>query len=268
VNIRFLVRGLLLALPVAVVATAVAVVALWVRAQIGPPPDPTPPPPTILAARDELPQGIVVFQEWVHHRGQSYAMVGCGFLLEAMSGQVVGITTAHSVGAFDDPGHPIERIKLQAVEGTGLSLEFDTLHGPPGRPRTGADMTVDYVLLHPDRPIDAAYVLQPDPRGAPQSGERVSLYKCTGGDSGGQRIIQGTVQSVDSVSAWVLMDEPFTPAIWSGSGSPFISQHTGRVVGMLIAGTLRSRWVLLGMHPVGSLVQRIETATEFPKMAE
>jgi hypothetical protein len=195
-------------------------------------------------------------------------MVGCGFLLEAESEQAVGVTTAHSVGAFDDPGRPIERIKLQMGDGIGLSLEFDTLHGPPGRPRTGANMTADYVLLHPDRPIDAAYVLRPDPRGAAQPGERVSLYKCTGGDASGQRIIQGTVQSVDDVSAWVLMDEPFTLAIWSGSGSPFISQHTGRVVGMLIAGTLRSRWVLLGMHPVGSLVQRIEAATEYPKMAE
>jgi hypothetical protein len=267
-NVKFLLRGLLLALPVAVAATAVAVVALRVRAQIGPPPDPTPPPPTIRASRDEPPQGTVAFQEWVRHRGQSYAMVGCGFLMEAEDGETVGVTTAHSVGAFDDPGRPIDRIKLQTVGGTGISLEFDTLHGPPGHPRTGADMTVDYVFLHADRPIDAAYVLRPDARGAPQPGERVSLYKCTGEDSGGQRIIQGTVQSVDGASAWVLMDEAFSPAMWSGSGSPFISQHTGRVVGMLIAGTLRSRWVLLGMHPVGSLAQRIETATEYPKMAE
>jgi hypothetical protein len=265
-NTRFLLRGLALALPLAIAATVVALLVLRVRAVLGPPPDPTPLPPTILAPRGDLPQATVAFQEWVRYRGESAAMVGCGFLLQVADGQVVGVTTAHSAPP-GNPNHPLEWITLLAAQPAGYALPFDTLHGPPGRPRTGDDLTMDYVLLHPGGVVEPAYVLQADPRGAPQPGERASLYRCMGGDAGGQHISEGTVQSVADTAVWVLMDEPFTPAGWSGSGSPLISQHSGKVVGMLIAGTLRGRWLLLGMHPIGSLVQKSEAAAEFPRMA-
>jgi hypothetical protein len=186
-------------------------------------------------------------------------MVGCGFLFALDDGHVFGVTAAHSAMP-GDPSHPLEQISLRAHP-TGYTIDFDTLYNPPGRPRDGDDLTVDYLLLHPEVAVDPTYVLRPDPRGKPLPGERVLLYKCLGGAGGGQHVLGGTVQSADEKAVWVLMDEPFSPKHWSGSGSPLVSQHTGRVVGMLIAGTLRGRWMLLGMHPVGSLVQKAATST-------
>jgi hypothetical protein len=61
-----------------------------------------------------------------------------------------------------------------------------------------------------------------------------------------------------------LMDDLFEAGMMSGS--PFVSQHTGQVVGMLIAGTPRRGRLFLGTHPIGSLVHLAETATEFPKL--
>ncbi|MGQ9786484.1 MAG: hypothetical protein ACUVSJ_08495, partial [Anaerolineae bacterium] len=250
---------LAITLPLAAVLSSVALVASIGRIVMGPPPDPTPPPPTILAPRGEMPRGNVAFQEWVRHRDEEYLMVGCGFLMALDDGRIVGVTAAHSAM----PGNPsrlLEQISLRA-QPSGYTVDFDTLYDPPGRPRDGDDLTVDYLLWYPDTTIDSAYVLQPDPRGKPLPGERVSLYKCLGGEGGGQSILSGTVQSVDDRAVWVLMDEPFSPMHWSGSGAPLVSQHTGQVVGMLIAGTLRGRWMLLGMHPVGSLVQKAATYT-------
>jgi hypothetical protein len=103
-------------------------------------------------------------------------------------------------------------------------------------------------------------VLTPDPRDAPQPGERVSLF--TG--IGEERVLEGTVQSVSDVAVWVLMDEAFAPGLMSGS--PFISQHTGQVVGMLIAVTPRRTRLLMGMHPIESIVQLAESRTESIKM--
>ena len=122
----------------------------------------------------------------------------------------------------------------------------------------------DYVLLHAaaDTPIDPALVLQPDPRGRPQSGERVTLYS----GLGGEYVFSGTVQSASLQAVWVVMDGPIEPS--GMSGSPFLSQHTGQVVGMAIAMTQRSGRVLLGAHPIGSLVRLAEAATEFPKIAK
>lgn len=256
----------MVALPVAAIATAIGFTLMKLHAQIGPPPDPTPLPPTILAARGQLPTGPVVFQEWARHRDGSYDLKGCGFLLGVGDGQVVGVTTAHSL-SLGDPNQPLERIGLRVAGRTEFVAQFDRLHGQPGRPRTGDDLTVDYVLLQPNRPIEPDLVLQPDPRGAPQPGERVSLFNGLGGDGDGgdgQLVLQGTVQSASETAVWVLMDDWFNPALMSGSA--FISQHTGQPVGMLIAGTIRGRRLLLGAHPIGSIVHLAESATEFPRL--
>jgi hypothetical protein len=87
-------------------------------------------------------------------------------------------------------------------------------------------------------------------------------------------VLNGTVQSAGQTGAWVLMDEEtFNPALMSGS--PFVSQHTGKVVGMAVAATRRhyrlfpQRYrVVLGMHPIGSIVQLAESAEEFPRIDE
>ena len=257
-------RGLLLALPVAAIAS-VALTLVMIRVQIGGPPDPTPPPPAIFAPRGELPAGPVGLQELARYRGETYILTGSGFLILLNDGTIVGVTTAHSV-LIGDPDHLSKQIALAVAGQTDFVAEFDTLWGQPGQPRTGGDMTVDYVLLQADQPIDSGFVLTPDPRGAPQPGERVSLVSGLGDGHGGRRILEGTVQSVSDTAVWVLMDGLFNPGLMSGS--PFISQHTGQVVGMAIATTLRRNRLLLGTHPIGSIVQLAESATEFIKMDE
>lgn len=273
-NTKFVLRGLSLALPVAIVLTLAGV---SLMAIVGPPPDPTPLPPTILAPRGKPPTGPVGFQEWARYRGETYRLVGSGFLIRLSDGQTVGVTTAHSL-AIGKPDHPLQQIALGVAGQTNFVnfvsfvnfvnfvIEFDTLRGQPGRSRGGADMTVDYVLLQPDQPIDPGFVLTPDPRGVPQPGERVWLINGQRGADSDHHRLEGTVQSVSNTAVWVLMDKLFYPGL--ASGSPFVSQHTGQAVGMLIAGTLRGKRLLLGAHPIGSIVQLAESADEFPKLSE
>jgi len=261
-NVKFVIRGLLLALPVAILITGIWI---FLHTPWAWPPAPTPPPPTILAPRGEMPAGPVGLQEWAQYRGKTYLLAGSGFLFRLAGGPIVGATTAHSV-TLGDPDHPLERIAL-GVAGSGqFAGEFDTLRGQPGRRLTSDNLAIDYLLLHVDQPIEPGLVLTPDPRGAPQPGERVVLYSGLGDGQGGRRVLAGTVQSVDERSAWVLMDGSFNPGLMSGS--PFVSQHTGQVVGMVVAGSPRRNRVLIGMHPIGSLVRLAESATGFPKIVE
>jgi hypothetical protein len=203
---------------------------------------PLPPPPEIAADRDEMPAGVVAFEE----RADG-ALVGSGFFLALPDDGAIGVTTAHSLG-----------------EGNFISITF-TIAGRDesvatfarraatiGQPRTGADMTIDYVLLRPESPPDPAMVLRPDPRGAPQPGERVSLYSGLGDGRGGQAIFQGTVESVDENGAWIRMDEVFNPSLMSGS--PVIGRHTGRVVGMVIVMNWVPGLLRLGINPVGAIL--------------
>ena len=80
--------------------------------------------------------------------------------------------------------------------------------------------------------------------------------------------------SADEQAAWVLMDQE---SLRSGmmSGSPFVSRHTGHVVGMVVAGSPRDlklfppRYhVLIGMHPIGSIVEKAKAARSFPTLID
>ncbi len=259
-DMRFVVRGSLLAVTIVALAMAAAV------ALIGPgklylPPEATPPRPTILAPRGELPTGPVGLVEYTRYEGDGYHPVGCGFLLSVPGDDVTGVTTAHSL--FFSSSDPLQSIALGMSGHGDYVSEFDTLRGVPGQARSGEDMSVDYVLMQrpPHVTIDPALILGPDSRGLPQPGERVTMYSCLGA-----KTYEGVVQSASDQAVWVLMDESFEPS--GMSGSPFLSQHTGKVVGMAIATTHRAGRVLLGLHPIGSLVKKAEVVAVFPRIRD
>jgi hypothetical protein len=200
--------------------------------------------------------------EYVQRDEGVYNRVGCGFIIKLETGKLIGVTTAHSLSF--DVTQSLTHIALGIAGQSGFVAEFDRFYGTPGVARSGEDMSVDYALLQMSaaNPIDPALILKPDPRGLPQPGERVSLYD----GLNAALTLSGTVQSVSPQAVWVVMDEVFDPS--GMSGSPFVSQYTGKVVGMVIAATQRGGRVLLGAHPIGSLVRLAQAATEFPKIAE
>lgn len=208
---------------------------------------PLPVPPIITAERGDLPTGIVAFEARIRS-GPEYALVGSGFLLALPGGDVIGVTTAHSLA-----GREFAPMVFTPAGRDEPAATFSRLYVPRGQPRTGADLTVDYVLLAPDA-SPASLVLRADPRGAPQPGERVLLFSGLGDGHGGQRILPGIVESVDRNGAWVRMSSPFDPGLMSGS--PVLSQHTGRVVGMTIAMSLRPGALMIGVNPVGAILSK------------
>ena len=261
-NVRFIIKALLVAIPLAILITAG-----WVFGRMGFTriPDPTPPPPAILAPRGELPTSTIGLREWARYRDGVYRPVGSGFFLLLDAGKVVGVTTAHSV-SLSNPNSPLEHIALGIAGDPEHRWAFSTLHGLPGHSVGPEDLSADYLLLKVDQAIQQDLLVLSDPRGAPQPGERVTLYSGLGDGRGGLRVHQGTIQSVEDRGFWVLMDRWFNPA--QISGSPLISQHTGQAVGMVVVGSPRLGRILLGAHPIGSLVSLATSATEFPTLSE
>jgi hypothetical protein len=259
-DMRFVVRGTLLAVTIVALAIAAAVMLIG-PGKIYLPPEAPPPRPTIDAPHGEMPTGPAGLVEYTRYEGDEYHPVGCGFALRVPGGDVVGVTTAHSLSFSSSD--PLQSIALGMSGHGDYVSEFDTLRGEPGQARSGEDMSVDYVLMRrpPQVTIDPALILDPDTRGRPQPGERVTLYSCLGA-----KTYEGTVQSASDQAVWVLMDEAFEPS--GMSGSPFISQHTGKAVGMAIATTHRAGRVLLGLHPIGSLVKKAEAAAVFPRISD
>lgn len=270
-------RGLIVALCLLILFAALAALfpgalAQGIRGMAEAWPVVTPPPPTITAPPGPLPAGTVGRVQWVQPPGADFQRVETsGFLLQIPNGPVVGVTTAHSLFQ-EDPHRRLERVALGLNGQPTWLVESDTYLGPPGVPfAPGAlfapeDFTVDYVLLKLPA-ADPALALAPDPRGAPQPGERVTLFSGLGDGAGGPYRWAGTVLSVQPKAVVVYMDAgDRSPA--GMSGSPVLSQYTGQVVGMALGAALRrDRW-LIGLHPVGHLVELAQTATVFPRIAD
>ena len=247
-----------------------AVAALVRDLPIGPGLAPTPLPPVIAAPAGPLPGGLAGVVELAQYGALDYQRVGSGFLLRLPAGTVIGVTTAHSVAGLGAPGAPgsgLQRLAF-ALPGAARHLaEFTELYGPPGVPFSGADLSVDYVLLRAPATADASLAQAPDPRGAPQPGERVALFSGLGADGGARRVLLGTVISVGPAptNAWLLMDDSFDPG--GMSGSPVLSGATGLVVGMAVAATRQRRRTLIGLNLIEAILRHAIAATTFVAIA-
>jgi hypothetical protein len=271
-NTRFIVRGFLVGLALLIPCLAVSALlpaaarrSLYFTIFPLPNPEPTPLPPVITVPRGPLPPGPVGLQEWRHDADGGTALVGSGFLLRLPDGAVVGVTTAHSLDDLGRADSPLSAVSFGPSGAGESSVEFDLLFGVPGTPRTGWELEMDCVLFGIPDPagLDPAWILAPDDRALPQPGERVTLYSGLGDGKGVTDARSGTVQSAAPEGVWVLMDEVFDAGRMSGS--PLISRHTGRVVGMAVAVSPRRSRILIGLNPIGALLERAAAADgEFP----
>lgn len=241
-NWRFIARGLALAiaaLGVLAVGIYLALPALFLRIPYGP----TPLAPEIAAPIEPLPVAWPGMEVWSIYPARDPQLAGSGFFLRLPDGAVVFVSAAHAFDFGSD---------LETVEVGPEPKVLTHLTGEPGVARRfGSDLRVDYVLfaVGPEPPAEA--VGEPDPRGLPQPGERVALYPGVGSRN---LPLLGTVLSAERKAAWVIMDAAFEAALMSGS--PFFSAHTGRVVGMALVAGDRGGHTVIGMHPIGSLVEK------------
>ena len=259
----------LLALALIAIVASPQIVAMGVRMFIDIAPPVTAPPPVITVSQGPMPTGVVGLQQWARGAidGDYRKIRSSGFLLVLPSDEVIGVTTAHSLFA-GNLNRPVANVGLGSNGDAAPFADSDTYYGPPGIPVEGTNLAIDYVLLKLKDPALKDFALQPDPRGIAQLGERVTLFSGLGDGANGPLAWEGTVYTVDESGVFALMDKaPLTPD--GMSGSPIISQHTGQVVGMVIAGVVwsRTRW-LIGMHPIGHLVELAQTAAEFPPMVD
>jgi hypothetical protein len=207
---------------------------------------PTPLPPAIQAAQGEVPRGALAFAG--AYDGGTFA---CGFLLDLGNGLRVGVSAAHATAALP-PGALAE---LRFTDGTVAA----TLSGQIGRgsPFVQDQFTMDYVLWAVAGGADPQLFLQPDERGQGQPGERVLVLS----QAAGAPRRPGVVIRSSANATWIQMDDSFDPR--GLSGCPVISQYTGRVIGMAVAGADKPP-VVMGLHPVGSLVQKALAALSTP----
>jgi hypothetical protein len=175
----------------------------------------------------------------------------CGFLLELDHGQRVGVNAAHSVAVLPRD----MTAEFRSPDGSlAAVLSGQIAHG---QTFIHDQFTMDYVLWAVTSGVNAERFLHPDPRGAGQPGEPVLVYSPFGDQDGGPKTFPGVVMSVSETHIWIQMQDSFTPSGFSGC--PVISRVTGKLIGMAVAGANQPP-VVMGLHPVRSLVEKTEAA--------
>ena len=226
---------------------------LFLPVSIGEVPDlgPTPQAPVISAPRGEPPTGQLA--SWGYSNATAPEF-GCTTLVRMPDGRKVAISTAHSTyPQTADVGG-----RLVAPDGTKIADLVGQLKY--GAPFQGMRLNIDYVLWTLKTMPPAEDFVEPDPRGAPQPGERVWLYNMDSRPNGvGRRA--GVVMQINKDNTWLRMDESFVPG--GSSGCPVVSQHTGKLLGTVVAGA-DSKPVIIGLHPVASLVEKVNAALPPP----
>jgi len=178
----------------------------------------------------QQPTGPLLFQPTFHFADGETTQQGTGFFIKRESGQAVGVTSAHFLD-FEGP-------KMMAAEWLTIPEEnsvakFKYSLGSPGNGGRDEpiDLRSDYFLLVDEGVPEAIVSLKLDDRIKPDVGERVWFPNKNWDALEGHTFVGGTVMESVSEYSLVVLDEDVE--MQSQSGSPILSQQTGKVVGTL-----------------------------------
>jgi len=211
-----------------------------------------------------LPGGRIVFQpEWTYTNKEPQYQ-GTGFFVKNKAGKIIAVTSAHFID-FDGP--PLEKaVWLYAEDGTNIAT-MTQAWGKPGHAGTmqPPDLRSDYLLLKgPDKLKPGVAVLEIDERGYPRVGERIWFPCKTSGFANGFTLIEGAVAKSSDKAVYVRLDRQ--AELESCSGSPIISQSTGKVIGTLTGGGAVGGAYTLILAPCGAIHDAIESAKDSPEL--
>ncbi len=178
------------------------------------------------------PEGVFLYQPQFHFQNGKTTNQGTGFFVQAPGDRILAVTSAHFLD-FDGPKMMLAEW-ISIPEGN-VSAEFAHSFGKPGDGGTSEpyDLRRDYLILVPKSPVQEE-ALWLDERIKPNVGEKVWFPDKTWDLPSGLVWVSGYVEESEAVFSVVVLDRPIE--LQSQSGSPIISQETGKVIGTLARG--------------------------------
>ena len=212
------------------------------------------------------PERAILFQPLFKWLGAEPTYQGTGFFVKAPDGRVAAVTSAHFL---DRDGPPLLEAKWLDVRTQEPVATFTQSWGPPGSQGTTqpvVDLRSDYLLLPAPEGVPADLALQWDPRLAPDRGERVWFPNKDPDAPLGYQLLPGTV--VEARPKYSLVALGQVVKLQSQSGSPVVSQATGKVIGTLSRGLEQRDKTLLLLAPSHAILEALARAKEFPLLRD
>jgi hypothetical protein len=224
--------------------------------------------------KTSAPNKPILFQPLFIWDGPENTYQGTGFFAKAPNGKVVAVTSAH----FLDRDGP----RLLEARWIGLGTEmpiatFAKSWGLPGTEgqftpgtRPGAlpiiDLRSDYLLLPAPESIPHELVQELDIRVKPASDETVWFPNKDPSAGLGYQLVTGKVIGADGKNTGVWLDSRVE--LQSQSGSPIISQATGKVIGTLSRGSEYKGRTVLWLAPSHAIMAALAKDDYFPLLRD
>ena len=220
------------------------------------------------------PERAVVFQPVLLWQGANATAQGTGFFVKAPGGKTAAVSSAHFI---DRDGPPLMSAKWLDVRTSEPVASFTRSWGQPGDGGTNGnppDLRTDYWIM----PVDAeapetgaaearaaaAAALELDPRDKPALGEKVWLPNKNRKAKLGFDLVEGAVIETGVKYSLVRLTDEIE--LQSQSGSPIISQRTGKVIGTLSRGGTKDGTTFLLLAPSAPIARALADAKEFPQL--
>lgn len=214
-----------------------------------------------MATKVAPPTGQLVFQPRFQFADGDVTHQGTGFVVAASDGTPVGVTSAHFL---DFEGAPMLSAEWLAVLTDEEVFQFTHSLGAPGDGGqvgpTEFDLRRDYfIVVGDENNFAVCKPLELDDRPLPNVGERVWLPNKDPNAKDGHVLVEGKIDEVTRKYIGIELDDELR--LQSQSGSPIISQQTGKVIGTLARGATEGGVTYLRLCPTEGIANLIRTET-------
>ena len=212
------------------------------------------------------PTTMVVYQPVFRWKNGQSSAQGTGFFAKAPNGKIVAVSSAHYLQRNGPP--LLEAAWCNVVTGepvASASTSWGSV-GSAGKMSPEINLRSDYLLLPVEDALKPEEVLEFDLRSMPKVGERVWLPDKKASTEIGHDNVAGTV--TEATEKYIAVELDVAIKLQSQSGSPFLSQTTGRVIGTLSMANTSTNPPVIYLTPAEAILRQLAKPDLFPKLRD
>ncbi len=217
----------------------------------------------IANSADTLYENIVLQPQFCWADG-SCTYPGTASFVRGPKGKVIALTSAHFLN-FSGP--QLSHVNFLSVNTKKPVATSTRCWGQPGQEGCyqPVDLRSDYLLLVVEGKIPSQKVLQLSGRSGCAEGEKVWFPNKNPLSPHGHDRIEGTVAEAQNTFLKVILDREID--LNARSGTPVLSEKTGKVIGILTGGETRGNRSVLYLAPASSIHKALK-AHEYPLLRD
>lgn len=207
----------------------------------------------------------IVFQPQFNWANHTCTQQGTGSFIKTSSGCIIGVTSAHFINFSGPKLLKVDWLDIRTKKTIATSVKSWGMPGHEGC-YNPLDLRSDYILMIIEGNVHSQNILEIDLRNLVEIGERIWFPNKNPKEHRGYDLIEGTISEVKNTHLIVVLDQIID--LQSRSGTPIISQCTGKVIGILTGGGEKNGNTFLYLVPSLAIYRMLLEAQQFPLLQD